>query len=66
MGGFLKFPSDEPWNVVRRSRVITCSFTFYMSQSTSSAFEAFREHLDDHYDRRERIIKVITFLHLWL
>ncbi|KAH9982678.1 Translin [Lactifluus volemus] len=29
-----------------------------MSQPTSSAFEAFREHLDDHCDRRERIIKV--------
>jgi len=26
--------------------------------SISSAFEAFREHLDDHYDRRERLIKV--------
>jgi hypothetical protein len=26
--------------------------------SISSTFEPFREHLDEHYDRRDRLIKV--------
>ena len=28
------------------------------TKTISSAFESFREHLDEHYDRRERLIKV--------
>lgn len=28
--------------------------------SISSAFNAFREELDDHHDRRERLIKVVS------
>lgn len=33
---------------------------FMLSSPTTipSAFEAFRNHLDEHYDRRERLIKV--------
>ena len=47
-------------------RSVTCRRS-PMSTTISSAFEAFREHLDEHYDRRERIIKVLHhFYHLWL
>jgi hypothetical protein len=47
--------------VVETLQALSRVHSLYMSQPTSSAFEAFREHLDDHCDRRERIIKVSTF-----
>ena len=31
-----------------------------LPSTVAVAFEEFREHLDEHYDRRERLIKVCT------
>lgn len=33
----------------------------HMTGSIASIFESFRQELDEHHDRRERLIKVIEF-----
>jgi hypothetical protein len=54
----------------RRGHHVSASDAMLLSPSAttsiSSAFEAFREHLDDHYDRRERLIKVYFSATFWI
>lgn len=44
--------------VVRELRSHVSAHAAHPMTTISSTFEPFREHLDEHYDRRDRLIKV--------